>query len=359
MSCLDVMYQSAYQPYQHYPFYQRHFTQKYGHYKMQEPPDHEASSYTPHTQSVAPSTSTSPGGHSTLYHPHQHHHHNSHNSSPVNGVSHPHQLSVKEEDKSTGSDAECTVEAEYINSRCVLFTYYTGELNKVVDEHFNRALNQPSSFSSDGRVGVSSGEGKGGQQGIPSEGNTWNSKNGDTVVSPMCQRNLPASFWNSNYNHNKYTHHHHHHSHHSTPSSCQGSATNSTHHDALFPDPYPSSLHRSVHQPDPWHYPFVSQSSYTHRSSIHDLTYGMSMSTGGSAFNPRYSSLLIQPPVRPGRLPAMPGQCDFTKGGEGWPSTYPHGHTQQIASEIPSYSMDSASTSALESQDTSKDLYWF
>ena len=27
MSCIDVMYQSAYQPYQHYPFYQRHFTQ--------------------------------------------------------------------------------------------------------------------------------------------------------------------------------------------------------------------------------------------------------------------------------------------------------------------------------------------
>lgn len=31
-------------------------------------------------------------------------------------------------------------EAEYITSRCVLFTYYQGDISSVVDEHFSRAL---------------------------------------------------------------------------------------------------------------------------------------------------------------------------------------------------------------------------
>lgn len=31
-------------------------------------------------------------------------------------------------------------EAEYLNSRCVLFTYYQGDISSVVDEHFSRAL---------------------------------------------------------------------------------------------------------------------------------------------------------------------------------------------------------------------------
>lgn len=31
-------------------------------------------------------------------------------------------------------------EAEYLSSRCVLFTYYQGDISSVVDEHFSRAL---------------------------------------------------------------------------------------------------------------------------------------------------------------------------------------------------------------------------
>lgn len=38
-------------------------------------------------------------------------------------------------------------EMEYLNSRCVLFTYFQGDIGSVVDEHFSRALNQASSFS--------------------------------------------------------------------------------------------------------------------------------------------------------------------------------------------------------------------
>lgn len=33
-----------------------------------------------------------------------------------------------------------TPDAEYLTSRCVLFTYYHGDISSVVDEHFSRAL---------------------------------------------------------------------------------------------------------------------------------------------------------------------------------------------------------------------------
>ncbi|XP_035250564.1 transcription cofactor vestigial-like protein 3 [Anguilla anguilla] len=35
-------------------------------------------------------------------------------------------------------------EAEYLSSRCVLFTYFQGDIGDEVDEHFSRALSQPS-----------------------------------------------------------------------------------------------------------------------------------------------------------------------------------------------------------------------
>ncbi|KAM7380692.1 hypothetical protein PAMP_003970 [Pampus punctatissimus] len=39
--------------------------------------------------------------------------------------------------------------AEYLNSRCVLFTYFQGDISDVVDEHFSRALSQSSTFNSE------------------------------------------------------------------------------------------------------------------------------------------------------------------------------------------------------------------
>lgn len=53
--------------------------------------------------------------------------------------------SIKEEEDSP--EKERPAEAEYINSRCVLFTYFQGDISSVVDEHFSRALSQPSSYS--------------------------------------------------------------------------------------------------------------------------------------------------------------------------------------------------------------------
>ncbi|XP_007557192.1 transcription cofactor vestigial-like protein 3 [Poecilia formosa] len=44
-------------------------------------------------------------------------------------------------------DSTQPAEAEYLSSRCVLFTYFQGDIGDVVDEHFSRALSQPSSFS--------------------------------------------------------------------------------------------------------------------------------------------------------------------------------------------------------------------
>jgi hypothetical protein len=43
--------------------------------------------------------------------------------------------------------------SQYLNPNCLLLTYFNGDTSTVVDEHFSRALSQPSSFSSD-RNGV-------------------------------------------------------------------------------------------------------------------------------------------------------------------------------------------------------------
>lgn len=46
-------------------------------------------------------------------------------------------------------DGTQPAEAEYLSSRCVLFTYFQGDIGDVVDEHFSRALSQSSSFNSE------------------------------------------------------------------------------------------------------------------------------------------------------------------------------------------------------------------
>ncbi|CAG5865462.1 unnamed protein product [Menidia menidia] len=46
-------------------------------------------------------------------------------------------------------DGSQPAEAEYLSSRCVLFTYFQGDIGDVVDEHFSRALSQASTFSNE------------------------------------------------------------------------------------------------------------------------------------------------------------------------------------------------------------------
>ncbi|XP_049627325.1 transcription cofactor vestigial-like protein 2 isoform X2 [Suncus etruscus] len=118
MSCLDVMYQ-VYGPPQPYfaAAYTTPYHQKLAYYsKMQE----------------AQECNTSPSNSSS-------------SSSGSSSFSSQTRASIKEEEGSP--EKERPAEAEYINSRCVLFTYFQGDISSVVDEHFSRALSQPSSYS--------------------------------------------------------------------------------------------------------------------------------------------------------------------------------------------------------------------
>uniref|UniRef100_A0A672TFM8 Vestigial like family member 3 n=1 Tax=Sinocyclocheilus grahami TaxID=75366 RepID=A0A672TFM8_SINGR len=61
-----------------------------------------------------------------------------------------------EEEQSAGEEERCKetqpAEAEYLSARCVVFTYFRGDIGDVVDEHFSRALSQPSAFSNDAKT---------------------------------------------------------------------------------------------------------------------------------------------------------------------------------------------------------------
>jgi len=71
---------------------------------------------------------------------------------------------VKGERDRDGVDDEQRT-AQYLSANCVIFTYYTGDINKIVDDHFSKALNQSS----------------------------------DRDQVPLSARNLPPSFWDSNW----------------------------------------------------------------------------------------------------------------------------------------------------------------
>ncbi|XP_070568786.1 transcription cofactor vestigial-like protein 2 isoform X2 [Ptychodera flava] len=292
----------------------RHFTnfEKFGHYKMHEPLDPVEYSGTVLTQHqpLPPPPVPVP-------------------QPPPAAQDQSSSRTKSKNDEESDSDKEATPEAEYISSRCVLFSYFTGDIGKHVDDHFSRALSQPSSFSADSQKNSTSTQ--------------W--KTGEFSTSPMSQRNFPPSFWNSSYNH------------HST--SYPQSSLSGTHHDTIaFRDPYTSAYstsYSSIHQSDPWHYSLSTQGSYTAHRSMHDLGYNMASS---SPFNPRYSSLLIQPSVRSGRLG---GQCDLSKPGESWTSRY--GEHSQLTSDAHSVSglnVEASATATLDHQEpASKDLYWF
>lgn len=61
----------------------------------------------------------------------------------------------REEKQSAGEEERCKepAEAEYLSARCVVFTYFHGDIGDVVDEHFSRALSQASAFSNDAKTG--------------------------------------------------------------------------------------------------------------------------------------------------------------------------------------------------------------
>ncbi|XP_058643358.1 transcription cofactor vestigial-like protein 3 isoform X2 [Onychostoma macrolepis] len=90
----------------------------------------------------------------------------------------------REEEQSAGEEERCKetqpAEAEYLSARCVVFTYFRGDIGDVVDEHFSRALSQPSAFSNDAKTGrLHSGgpwkEGNSHSEGQPLSSSLWGS----------------------------------------------------------------------------------------------------------------------------------------------------------------------------------------
>lgn len=59
---------------------------------------------------------------------------------PQDGGSRLGPQAIKEEDKALPPGAE------YLSSRCVLFTYFQGDISAVVDEHFSRALSHTTAY---------------------------------------------------------------------------------------------------------------------------------------------------------------------------------------------------------------------
>lgn len=74
--------------------------------------------------------------------------HSSLHSTPSSLATTSSALGVKEEEESgNGSDKDPAPEADYVNSHCVIFTFYSGDLDKIVDEHFSRSLSHQSTFA--------------------------------------------------------------------------------------------------------------------------------------------------------------------------------------------------------------------
>ncbi|CAH1799936.1 unnamed protein product [Owenia fusiformis] len=317
MTCVDVMYQ----PYTSYFPYQRpHPTYEYPQKKFRpDPLDTSSFALGTPSSSLATHLSHSLASVSTAAlvtpkledTPHTHAHH-------TTGLS----VSHGPQPHATRDDPEIKPkDTRYLSANCVLLTYFNGDIATNVDEHFTKALNQPSSYTPDN------------QGSSPSSSNSPPHRPKDSTL--MSERNFPPSFWNSSY---------------------QPTPVPPPHDPIQFPtDSYmSSSLHgmtSSLHG-DPWHYPLGS-SSHTYSRSMHDLASYSSM--GSRSFNPHYGSLLMQPSLRTPRL----GQCDLSKVSDAWGSRY--GHTESSITDHLAHPHTQTSLSALESSstETSKDLYWF
>ncbi|KAL2081730.1 hypothetical protein ACEWY4_023583 [Coilia grayii] len=152
-----------------------------------------------------------------------------------------------------GKDAQ-PAEAEYLSSRCVVFTYFQGNIGDVVDEHFSRALSQSSAFTSDAKSTRLS------------TGPLW--KERGSFSDAPCGSSLPSTLWSGSY------------------SSQAASCLSAVHPDfptvATF-NPADSagiwsghslpqlSLTPAVGLPDSWHYGLSAQGGASYPPHMHDL----------------------------------------------------------------------------------------
>uniref|UniRef100_A0A7M4EYS0 Vestigial like family member 3 n=1 Tax=Crocodylus porosus TaxID=8502 RepID=A0A7M4EYS0_CROPO len=209
-------------------------------------------------------------------------------------------LEVTLPSKQEEDERDQPAEMEYLNSRCVLFTYFQGDIGSVVDEHFSRALSQASNFNPETALLKS----KAGLSPL------WRES---SMVSSQ-RSSFPTSFWTGSYQ--------------PPPPPC----LSGVHPDfpvtasSTFPTADPSSwpghsLHHTAPPPPPaasdsWHYPLTSQvsPSYAHMHDVymhrHHPHPHMHHHHPSSHHDPRYGSLLM-PSVRAARIPAP--QCDVTK----------------------------------------------
>ncbi|XP_007892959.1 transcription cofactor vestigial-like protein 2b [Callorhinchus milii] len=213
------------------------------------------------------------------------------------GFGHPSSSAKGESLREKGSP-----EAEYINPKCVLFTYFNGDISSVVDEHFTRALNNYTA------------EGKDCKQ----------SKQSPEALSPLAQRTFPASFWDSNYQ---------------PP---PGSATAATG-GLCSPgsETYPPAL--PPQSLEHWHYPPLAQhsTSYHHPRTVHEL-YPVTPS-----LDPHYGSLLV-PAIRSSRLPPALGSSETPTP---WTGVFPTAEVTQMLN----LNVDAG----LQHHDKAKDLFWY
>ncbi|KAK6170090.1 hypothetical protein SNE40_018567 [Patella caerulea] len=178
-------------------------------------------------------------------------------------------------DKEAEIEKEQPQGSQYLNPNCLLLTYFSGDIASNVDEHFSKALSQPSSYTVD-------------RQGSKHYGRT------DSTL--MCQRKLPPSFWNSAY---------------------QPASTSTSH--SNFPlgaeTYFPTSFYGF-----PKNWPYYSSQAHSYGQSAHGLSYsGMD---SASRLNSHYSSLMMQSPSLSGRLDTRHSQYDLGKGADAFPSSY-------------------------------------
>ncbi|XP_017540833.1 transcription cofactor vestigial-like protein 2b [Pygocentrus nattereri] len=199
-------------------------------------------------------------------------------------------------------------EAEYLSSRCVLFTYFQGDISSVVDEHFSRALSSCSDTQGKRR-----------------------GQSGAEAASPDSRRSFPPSFWDSNYP--------------PLPSRLHCDPTGAP---AYSMDPYAQGLHPGLphahphpHRSDSWGY--TQTQAYGPPRPLHELY-------SPPGLEPHYSPLLM-PAVRPPHLPTLPGHYDVGKlePTPTWPLLPPPGDMAIALNMDP----------GLPPHKKGKELYWF
>ncbi|XP_056145997.1 transcription cofactor vestigial-like protein 3 isoform X2 [Lampris incognitus] len=246
----------------------------------------------------------------------------------------------------TSKDGSQPAEAEYLSSRCVLFTYFQGDIGDVVDEHFSRALSQPGIFSGETKpIRVT-------QSPASAASGLW--KDGAPPPEGQCS-SLSSPAWNSAYP--------------SQASPCLPSVSVSIRPD-FSPSPVPfhsadgalwaghpisqAGLQPPAPLPDTWTYSLSPQSTggythihdvyshpHTHVHARHPHTVIHSYPAHSPALDPRFSSLLL-PGVRSHSQPVLSPRShgegkkaaiDPSTSSAAWPTSAPEVYDSAVDPE--------------------------